>query len=86
MEHFAASERTAAIEECDQPLVPTPSSMPSVIGFVPQKLVSDVLPAAAMIWSGEAGAAALTGALKAKAAVSTDAAAPSIIQGFPREA
>ncbi len=35
-EHFAASERTAAYDSCDQVLTPKPSSIPSVIGFVPQ--------------------------------------------------
>jgi hypothetical protein len=38
------SERTAAIEDFDQPLMPTPSWMPSVISFVPQNDVSSVIP------------------------------------------
>src|SRR5688500_3641757 len=56
--HFAASERTAAIDACDHGLTPKPSWMPSRIGSVPQKDVSSVLPAAAMISSAVVGAAA----------------------------
>ena len=37
--HFAASDRTAAIDARDQPLTPNPSWMPSVIFLVPQNEV-----------------------------------------------
>ena len=56
--HLAASERTAAIDDFDQPLMPKPSWMPSVISFVPQNEVSFVTPEAARICSAVISAAA----------------------------
>src|SRR5471030_1047470 len=36
LEHFAASDRTAAYDSCDHALTPKPSSIARVICFVPQ--------------------------------------------------
>src|SRR4051812_22708313 len=49
--HFAASERTAAIEACDQALMPKPSWMPRVTCLVPQNAVLSVTPTLLSSWS-----------------------------------
>jgi hypothetical protein len=49
--HFAASDRTAAIDSCDQALIPNPSSIPSVICFFPQNAVLGVMPALEISWA-----------------------------------
>ena len=46
--HLAASERTAAYDSCDHELMPKPSSIPRVIGFVPQNGMFFWIPVAAM--------------------------------------
>src|SRR5260221_4425500 len=48
LRHLAASERTAAYDAADQPLIPPPSLIPSFIGLVPQNDVSAVMPDAAI--------------------------------------
>src|SRR3954452_10699054 len=42
--HFAASERTAAYDSCDQAFTPKPSATPRVSGLVPQNDLSLVTP------------------------------------------
>src|SRR5882724_12616721 len=56
--HFAASDRTAAYDSCDQALIPKPSSTDSVIGLVPQNAILLKLPAFAISCAAVGHAAA----------------------------